>query len=49
MYNGDVKADHSNIETNNYVAYEGDLVAVDEIKKAFGRTKHWKTRGHDEL
>ena len=32
-YNDDVKADHSNIETDNFVTYKRDLM-MDELEEA---------------
>ena len=47
--NDDVKADHSNMETDNFIIYKGDLITMDKIEDALGRTKNQKTTGHDGL
>ena len=39
---------HSNIETNNSVGYEGNLITMEELEEALGRTKNRKATGQDE-
>ena len=44
-----VKAEHNNVETNNSVTYEGDLITMDELEEALGRTINQKATGQDGL
>ena len=43
--NNNVKAELSNIETNNSVTYERDLITMDELEDTLGKTINQKSTG----
>ena len=44
-----MKANHSSIETDKLVTYEGDLITMNELEQALGRTKKRKATGQNRL